>query len=156
MYHIFVGSLLSCFTRYQQIPWVCSLDHNNLFNSTWFTMKFHNHHHTTPRKVISKFVIYVVKNTQQIQISNNTWRWFMKRKGNTLAIFVMLSFTLIINMNNMWKVYLRNYFPYILSPSYFYVRLRFYDMIWGNFDKLKVPLKVLKTYFSLLILMNID
>ena len=44
----------------------------------------------------------------------------------------------------------------VQSPSKVYIRFRFYDMIWGNFDKLKIPLKVLKTYFSLLIPINID
>ena len=35
-------------------------------------------------------------------------------------------------------------------------RFAFYDMISGNFDHLQMPLKVLKTSFSLLILINID
>ena len=57
-----------------------------------------------PKRVTSKFAIYVGKNTQQTQTSNNIWRWYMKRKGLILAMFVMPNSTLIMHMSSMSKV----------------------------------------------------
>ena len=34
-------------SRYQKIPWTCSLDYKSLLNFTCLTMKFHNRVHTT-------------------------------------------------------------------------------------------------------------